>query len=57
VAVLELAEAELGIRLGPVAGDDLGDRPPVAAGDQYPLAEDLFFQLVTGALVDVEGQP
>ena len=42
--VFELAEAELGFGLGPVAGDDLGHGPVVVTGDQHVLAEDLVFQ-------------
>ena len=57
VRVLELAEPELGLGLGAVAGDDLGDGPVVVAGDQDVLAEDLLFQRGAGLLVDVPGQP
>jgi hypothetical protein len=37
--VLQLAEGELGLGLGPVAGDHLGGRPVVVIGDQHVLAE------------------
>jgi hypothetical protein len=43
VGVFELAEAELGLGLGAVAGDHVGDRPVVAVGHQHAFAEDLFF--------------
>jgi hypothetical protein len=36
---LELAEGELGLGLGPVAGDHVGDGPVVVVGDQDVLAE------------------
>ncbi|MDQ2707252.1 MAG: hypothetical protein M3Z25_06275 [Actinomycetota bacterium] len=46
----------LGLGLGVVAGDDLGDRPVVAVGDQYAFVEDLLLECVAGGLVEVEGQ-
>src|SRR6266542_3952740 len=49
--VFELAEAELGLGLGPVAGHDLADGPVVAVSDEEPLAEDAVFQGVAGGLV------
>ena len=55
--VFELAEGELGLGLGAVAGHDLGDRPVVAVGDQDTFAEDLGFQVVAGRFVDVVGEP
>jgi hypothetical protein len=51
--VFELAEGELGLGLGPVAGDDLGGGPVVVVGDQDVLAEDLFFR--GGARAGVDG--
>ena len=45
---LSLAEAELGLGLGAVAGDDLGDGPVVVVGDQDVFAEDLVFQRGAG---------
>src|SRR6516225_3905607 len=54
--VFELAEGELGVGLGPVGGDHVGDGPVVVAGDQDAFAEDLGFQLAAGAVVDVPGQ-
>jgi hypothetical protein len=55
--VFELAEAGLDVALGAVGGDDVGDRPVVAVGDQDPFAEDLGFQGVLGGGVDGEAQP
>jgi hypothetical protein len=55
--VLELAEGELGLGLGPVAGDHLGGGPLVVVGDQDVLAEDLLFQGGAGACVDAPGKP
>jgi hypothetical protein len=55
--VFELAEAGLDVALGAVGGDDVGDRPVVAVGDQDPFAEDLGFQGVLGGGVDAEAQP
>ena len=57
VRVFELAEGELGVGLGAVGGDDIGDRPVVAVGDEHALAEDLVFQRAAGVGVDVPGQP
>jgi hypothetical protein len=57
VGVFELAEAELGLGLGAVAGDYLGDWPVLAVGDQDTFAEDLGFQVGAGLVVDVEGEP
>ena len=54
--VFQLAEGELGLGLGPVPGDDLGDGPVVVAGDQHVLAEDLLFQRGAGVGVDAPGQ-
>src|SRR6266700_3145396 len=57
VRVFELAESGFGVGLGAVAGDHLGYRPVVAAGDQDPLAEQLGLQLAAGRLVHGPGQP
>lgn len=52
-----MAEAELGVGLGPVAGYDLGQGPVVAVGDQDLFAEDLGFEFRAGVGVDAPGQP
>ena len=52
-----MAEAELGLGLGAVAGDYLGDGPVLVVGDQDTFAEDLGFQVGAGLVVDVEGEP
>jgi len=57
VGVFELSEAELGLGLGAVGSDHLGDRPVVPVGDQDAFAEDLGFQVDAGVLVEVEAQP
>ncbi len=57
LGVLELAESGLGVGLGAVAGDHLGRRPLVAAGDQDPLAEQLGRQFAAGGVVDGPGDP
>ena len=54
--VFHLPEGELGLGLGPVPGDDLGDGPVVVIGDQDVLAEDLLFQRGAGVRVDAPGQ-
>src|SRR5512147_1588901 len=56
VAVLELAEGELGLGLGPVAGYHLGDRPVVVVADQDVLAEQLVLQPGASIRVDGPGQ-
>jgi len=55
VRVFHLAEGELGFGLGPVAGDDVRDRPVVVAGDQDVLAEDFLFQRGAGGWVGAPG--
>ena len=55
--VFELAEAGLGLGLGPVAGDYLGDGPVVMVGDQHVLAEHVLFQGGAGVRVDAPGEP
>ena len=57
VGVFELAEPCFGVGLGPVAGDDVGDWPVVAVGDQDPFAEQLGLQRFAGGGIDGEGQP
>ena len=57
VGVFELAEPELGLGLGAVAGDDFGDGPVVAVGDEEPFAEDAVFQGGAGGVVDLPVQP
>ena len=57
MGVLELAEAELGVGLGAVAGDDFGGGPGVPVGDEDAFAEQAFFQGGAGLVVDVPGQP
>ena len=57
VRVFHLPEGELGLGLGPVAGDHLSCRPVVVVGDQDVLAEDLFFQPGAGGRVDAPGKP
>src|SRR5215470_3943794 len=52
-----LAEGELGVGGGPVAGHYLGDRPVVPAGDQDPFAENFGFQGGAGGLIDGEAEP
>ena len=54
--VLELAESELGLGLGPVAGDDLGGWPVVMIGDEHVLAEQLLFEGGASVLVDGPGE-
>ena len=44
VGVFELAEAELGVGLGAVAGHDVGDGPVVVVGDEDPFAEQFVLQ-------------
>jgi len=56
VGVFELAEAALGVVLGPVAGDHLGDRPVLAVGDQDAFAEQLALKCAAGCGVDGPGQ-
>jgi len=56
VGVFELAEAGLGVGLGAVGGDDVGDGPVLAVGDEDPFAEDLGFQRVAGDLIDLDGE-
>ena len=57
VGVFELAESELGLGLGTVAGDDLGDWPVVAVGDQHSFAEHLLLEHLACGLVELEAQP
>ena len=47
VRVFELAEAELGVGLGAVGGDDVGHRP-VAVGEQDPFAEQPLLPVAFG---------
>ena len=47
---------ELGLGLGPVAGDDLRDGPVVVIGDQHVLAEDFLFQGGAGGGVGFPGE-
>jgi hypothetical protein len=54
--VLHLSEGELGLGLGPVAGDHLRHRPVAMAGDQHVLAEDLLFQGGAGSGIHAPGQ-
>jgi len=56
VGVFELVEAELGVGLGAVGGDHVGDRPVVAVGDQDLFAGYLGFQRVASVLVDLDAQ-
>ena len=56
VRVFHLPEGELGLGLGPVAGNHLGDGPVVVIGDEDVLAEQFFFQGGAGIVVDVPGQ-
>jgi hypothetical protein len=51
-----LTEAELGVGLGAVAGDYLGDRPGLTVGEQDPFAEDFGFQRVLRLGVDGDGE-
>lgn len=48
---------ELGVGLGPEGDDHFRCCPGVPVGDQDPFAEDLFFQAVSGRVVDVPAQP
>src|SRR6266568_8418403 len=56
VGVFHLAEGELGVGLGPVAGDDFGGGPVVVVGDQHVFAEDFLFQGGARVVVDAPGQ-
>ena len=57
VRVFKLAEAGLGLGLGPVTGDRLGYGPVVMVGDQHVLAEQFLFQGGAGVWVDAPGEP
>jgi hypothetical protein len=55
--VLELAEAGFGIGLGAVGGDDIGDRPVGAVGEQDPFAEHFALQSAVGGGIGAPGDP